>query len=408
MKFPALGRITSNGRFIREIDGLRFIAIASVVLYHLQWALINRFGASAPDDWAVRFVENGARGVPLFFIISGFILGVPFAAHHLRGRPSVPLKKYFLRRATRLEPPYILNMLLLFTIDVVRHQHTWQVLLPSLGASLLYMHNLIYGTGSLVNGVAWSLEVEIQFYFLVPVLATLFAVRNKFWRRSLIVGLILLGAVAAQLFFTHSSRLERSILTHAQFFLTGFLLADLYLTDWRENPDKHWAWDIVSVVGWPLMFLWHGPIFNVAMPFLSLVLYCAVFKSVVINRILTYPPITIIGGMCYSIYLFHYAVITRVLAHTAPVAVGTNYHWYLFVQFLLVGPVVLACCTIYFLLIERPCMRSDWPQRAWAFLRNPKLWGKPAALVPAGAGLLPGDSAPLAVVPVSVEKENKE
>ena len=58
----------------------------------------------------------GFRGVELFFVISGFILGLPFAAHYLKGAAPVSLRKYYLRRLTRLEPPYIVALLVLFIL----------------------------------------------------------------------------------------------------------------------------------------------------------------------------------------------------------------------------------------------------------------------------------------------------
>ena len=102
-----------------EIDGLRFVAITSVVLYHLHgfvWA--NRVAHDAHDSFRA-MAQHGYRGVNLFYAISGFILGLPFAAHYLSGGPAIPLRPYFLRRLTRLEPPYIVNLAICFTLLVL-------------------------------------------------------------------------------------------------------------------------------------------------------------------------------------------------------------------------------------------------------------------------------------------------
>src|SRR5690349_11306910 len=108
-----LTRITSGGKFIPEIDGLRFIAIASVVAFHVYQYLLDRAGI-APLGILGTALHNGQRGVPLFFVISGFILGRPFADHYLSGAPAPKLKEYYLRRLTRLEPPYIAALLAVF------------------------------------------------------------------------------------------------------------------------------------------------------------------------------------------------------------------------------------------------------------------------------------------------------
>ena len=75
MSWPRLRRITSSGDYIPEIDGLRFVAILSVVLYHLYGFLPNS-GAGLPLQPAV---SHGYRGVNLFYVISGFVLALPFA-----------------------------------------------------------------------------------------------------------------------------------------------------------------------------------------------------------------------------------------------------------------------------------------------------------------------------------------
>ena len=51
-------------------------------------------------------------------------------------------------------------------------------MVPNLIASLFYSHGLVYGRESAINGVAWSLEIEIQFYLLTPLLVLMFRLRN--------------------------------------------------------------------------------------------------------------------------------------------------------------------------------------------------------------------------------------
>jgi peptidoglycan/LPS O-acetylase OafA/YrhL len=88
-------RITTSGILIPEIDGLRFIAILSVVLFHIYGEFLVQMwnGLQVHDlagtaelpaklhSWAIplRFIAHGAYGVQIFFAISGFILAWPFA-----------------------------------------------------------------------------------------------------------------------------------------------------------------------------------------------------------------------------------------------------------------------------------------------------------------------------------------
>src|SRR4051812_2978820 len=83
-------RITTSGQIIPEIDGLRFIAIAAVILHHLG------FFISTQRQTAESVLSVAQRGVELFFVISGFILAVPFVMHYLHGAKKVELSRYFL------------------------------------------------------------------------------------------------------------------------------------------------------------------------------------------------------------------------------------------------------------------------------------------------------------------------
>src|SRR5579883_2503419 len=110
-----LSRVTSSGRYVPELDGLRFVAIGLVVWQHVQQHIDAREDAQHRTlDFVSAFVQNMRIGVELFFVISGFILGLPFAMHFVRGDRKVDLKKYFLRRLTRLEPPYVIAMIAFF------------------------------------------------------------------------------------------------------------------------------------------------------------------------------------------------------------------------------------------------------------------------------------------------------
>src|SRR5580704_5790763 len=101
----------SSGTWVPQIDGLRFVAISSVLLFHIMGQLHERTGhaiAVQPRySLLVRLLNNGDRGVLLFFIISGYILARPFLRQYRLGGKRVEIGKYYLRRITRLEPPYI-------------------------------------------------------------------------------------------------------------------------------------------------------------------------------------------------------------------------------------------------------------------------------------------------------------
>lgn len=106
----------SGGTWVPQIDGLRFVAIVSVVLFHVMGQLLARTGhfIAIQPRYALlaELVGNGDRGVLLFFVISGYILARPFLRQYRLGGKRVSVGAYYLRRVTRLEPPYVLSLLL--------------------------------------------------------------------------------------------------------------------------------------------------------------------------------------------------------------------------------------------------------------------------------------------------------
>ncbi len=370
-----LSRESTSGRFIPEMDGLRFVSVATIILVHLNGYLSVKSPAyyTFPEtSWVNHVVPVGYRAVEMFFMISGFILGLPFAAHRIKGAPAVKLSKYYLRRLTRLEPPYIVAVLLLFVGAVYIQGKPASDLYTHLGASFVYLHNAIYGYFSPVIGVGWTLEIEVQFYLLVPWLTPLFAIRNRFARRSVFVGLIITILALQSLFLHNSPRASLSILAYLQFFLLGLLLADIFLTDWAESPGKNLYWDVVALVGWPIVPLLarSEALTHWLFPGVLLTLYCATFRGRFVNRIFVYPWITAIGGMCYSIYLLHFEGISAVARFTKKITEGAPYWLHLWIQFALVGTIVVLLCSPYFVFLEKPCMRRDWPHRLRNYLHR--------------------------------------
>jgi peptidoglycan/LPS O-acetylase OafA/YrhL len=353
-------RITTQKRFIPQIDGLRFIAIASVVFFHIYAALENRSAVSVP--WP----ENGdlaKRGVELFFAISGFILGLPFASAHLLKAAPVNLKQYFLRRLTRLEPPYFISLLVWAASGWFTMHRPFADAAPHLLASFVYLHNLIFGGfPGAVNSVAWSLEVEIQFYLLVPILAGLFAITKIRMRRVTIVALMLASGVLSLPLY-RSLHFHYSIAYYLAFFLAGFLVCDIYVE--RKAERRSLLWDAVALSTWPLVWYLGRNVGHVVLPFVIVILYIAAFRGQVCATVLSHRVLTNIGGMCYSIYLFHFLVIFFVKHFTQPLHIGQNFWFYFMLQCCMILPVVSALCGAFFLLIERPCMDRDWPQKAW-------------------------------------------
>jgi peptidoglycan/LPS O-acetylase OafA/YrhL len=363
-----LRRVTSGSSWIPQIDGLRFVAIAAVVLGHTYTEVSARgprplLLAPEAHPFLSVFITycTTIRGVELFFVISGYILARPFLRQYLLAGHPVRAGAYYLRRITRLEPPYILSLLIYtFAVCLGRHE-SFRSLLPHLLASVGYVHGLVYDVASTINFVCWSLEIEVQFYILAPLLGNIYRVRNTSLRRSIIALLML----AAMLMNNHLS--TRFVFGYIHYFFAGFLLADL-LEYPRHAPRRSWWWDLVSLVGWPV-FVWSGINFPTYLVLFLLPIFLAAFHGKASNWFYRQTFIAITGGMCYSLYLMHFLVVEslfRGVEHIQLSGIGST----LVLQMTLILPMVILVCTGFFVLIERPCMDPAWPQKLWRRMRD--------------------------------------
>jgi len=378
-----LRRVTTSGRFLPEVDGLRFIAISFVVLLHLHGRVVlNVPHTDEPDaTWLGWAIEQGNLGVLLFFTISGFILALPFAEQHLLGARAVSLRDYYWRRVTRLEPPYIIAMTLAFALQLLRAKWTFAGLFPHLAASLGYLHNQIYQDASPINPVAWSLEVEVQFYLLAPLLAGVFRLGKVTRRALLAVGVLVLSAGAMPFWrLLGVPNPDYSILGQLQFFLAGFLLADLHVSRTHDLKPFTAGWDVAGLValcGLPAAYASTsaGWLF---FPLTVFILFLAVLRGKIVKAALAHPLVSAGGGMCYSIYLLHLPVLSGAISFSRQVQVSTHYLPNLLVQCALVLPVLLLVSSIFFLLVEKPCMDKRWPSRLLAWFQSLRSRTSPA------------------------------
>lgn len=358
-------RITYSTSYLPEVDGLRFLAIFSVVvIMHIPNYLNEKFynHQLIPEGYWKSFSIAGGHGVGLFFVISGFILSLPFAKWRLNNQRKVSLKKYYLRRLTRLEPPYIIALAIFFIGNVwVLHAYSFKNLLPHFFASVAYLHTIIYHSFSPVLPVAWSLEVEVQFYVLAPLFFLIYAIPSNLVRRII----FLLVIVAGNYYWFDYWRVG-NVFTFLSLFFIGLLLADLYCTNTVLFKNKIFglAIGILSLAGFlfvPSVY-YNGTSLHYSYGYLvKIVCIFFLFHSVLTNeyvrKLFSAELIIIIGGMCYSIYLLHLAIISAIgrilLAINADSTAKFSFPLYALLFIL----ATLIFSGIYFLLVEKPFMR---------------------------------------------------
>lgn len=367
-RLSSFQRITSSGRFIPEIDGLRFLAIATVILFHASTYYNHKspFAPAEPDAWFMSVCRHGYVGVMLFFAISGFVLALPFAQWRLQGAKPISLKAYFLRRLTRLEPPYLLTLTAVAAVLLLQRSAGLSEILPHWGASAVYLHNLIYGQPSTLVGVAWSLEIEIQFYLLAPLLFRVFTIRQQPARYALYVGAMVLFSCFSYRFDPEVSGFK-TLAGYFQYFCAGILLADWYTT----NPSPASLrllekWFLPQLLGVILLILLltsdlnHSLAVRLWYPFAIIGFYALVLRNPFWQKIGSTPWLVTIGGMCYSIYLWHYLLISRMGAYSLRWHFSDGYGLDFLIQLCLWVTGILLFSSLFFYFIEKPCMRKDW------------------------------------------------
>lgn len=173
-----------------RVDQLRGLAALAVVVCHLAVSAYlsapNLDGGSWP--WLGKILGFGYLGVPLFFVISGFCIHLPYARALAAADPEAPApdwKRFFARRFWRLYPPYLAALAVALTL-------WWLAGSPipwvAVTTQALLLHPFHTATFDGVNPPAWTLAVEAQLYLAYPVV---------FWLSARLGPLRALGAVLA-------------------------------------------------------------------------------------------------------------------------------------------------------------------------------------------------------------------
>lgn len=178
-----------SGR-MATVDALRGIASFGVAWFH--------FTHGNPDFLPAGLLkssgEYGWLGVPMFFVISGFV--IPYALY--KAQYELPQYGRFLaKRIIRLDPPYFADICLILALAYVVplapmfHGPLVRYTFPQLLGHLGYANSLIGKPW--VNPVFWSLGIEFQYYLLVGLIFPLLMASNRMIRLALIVALLFLS-----------------------------------------------------------------------------------------------------------------------------------------------------------------------------------------------------------------------
>jgi peptidoglycan/LPS O-acetylase OafA/YrhL len=148
---------------------MRGAAALGIVLVHV-WMYLPNVGWAAPGALPDRLVGQLRLGMPMFFVLSGFLIFRPFAAAAIEGRPLPRMGVYALRRVARVGPAYWVAIgLSVAVLSAIGSEYAQPAsVLPQF---LLFLQNYDPRTLGTLNPPTWTVAVEASFYLAVPVLA---------------------------------------------------------------------------------------------------------------------------------------------------------------------------------------------------------------------------------------------
>ena len=337
---------------VKPLDGLRALAALSVLFYH-------SYGMDAYHKhflgWDITIAWYYMQtGVHLFFVLSGFLLFLPFARALLCGTPRPSTRAFYRRRALRMLPAYWVCLALLALFQ-------WSSLATPLGLAniashVVLLHDLVPDFNRAIEGPFWTLALEAQFYLLLPLLAwgiarVVGASRSTPRLCAAVVGLIVatlglreLDAWAQQM-LPHLHGVAATLATafviltlgsqgkFLEVFGVGMLCATLYVAFGEQRAADAQR---VRMVGWsllalavtlmvvvaPLAFEQHvdAPNHTLVTDPLNLAVICGplliglgygalllaiLWAGPLLRAPFEFQPLVFIGLMSYSLYLWH-------------------------------------------------------------------------------------------------------
>jgi peptidoglycan/LPS O-acetylase OafA/YrhL len=339
------------GRFAL-LDSMRAIAALLVFGFHLVL-----FQVWQPSGDLLRYATNLNVGVPIFFVISGFLLYRPMARRRMQAEPGAPLVPYAARRLMRIVPAFWLALavsaLLLSAPSVLSFPD----------GLLFFGFGQVYVSGQTSVGLAqaWSICVELTFYAFLPLWAWLLSripVRSvrSFWTSEIATLAVLFaagvvwkmfiaGEDGVQTFFKPISPLTLVLPNFFDHFALGMGLAvvSLVLEGRARQPGiirlvERWplvpwllAVGLFAIGGSELGPLGGSSVLGSSLrhEIMGLVAAAVVLPAIfgqdhggLVRRFLAWPVLLWIGMVSYGVYLWHVTVIRLLVDHGFRPAIG--------------------------------------------------------------------------------------
>jgi len=296
-------------RYRNDIDGLRAVAVIPIVLYH---AGVSR-------------ISGGFIGVDVFFVISGYLITSIMIADMEAGRFSI--LDFYRRRTVRIFPALFTMLIVVMAVGMATlFPGDLRSLAASAAAAAGFVSNIWFELTTGYFGQAaetkpllhtWSLGVEEQFYLVHPLLLVLVR-RFAPARLKLVLGLTALASFVLGLVLV----LPLHLATDAFYALPGRIwelgLGALVAVGAAPEVTKGRARDALALAGLGLIGLGYAvirpdslfPAPWALLPALGTALLVAYGAGAVTERVLAWGPLRWVGAISYSLYLWHWPIIT--------------------------------------------------------------------------------------------------
>jgi len=337
------------------IDILRAVAVLLVMAYHVvglgEWSIFSELW------WGLPF-RRGWIGVDLFLVISGFVITLSAVRERLRN-PQGFRGQFMQRRLRRLLPLYFLtcSIFIFFVRPELLMRPVGQVA-AIVGSHALFLQNLLPLTHGAINGVTWSLALEMQFYVALVLLIDQLLKLGTWRVLLLLVGVSWVWRYGIYLMFKSSQDAEQLMVIYTtqlpgmlDSFGVGIALALLLLkTQGRHSLSPGWAHCLRWALGGTVLLGLAGALLVTYDSYWAHTGMVVFFRTLLalgfgaaLAAVVTCPlrgggmlrPARYLGQISYGIYLWHFPMLLALL--TLPGLRGTV----LFVT-LLVGTIVLA------------------------------------------------------------------
>jgi peptidoglycan/LPS O-acetylase OafA/YrhL len=309
---------------IAVVNGLRGLAILGVLFQHIGREPATAMLAAHGLEALTPLVSNGWTGVNLFFLLSGFVLFLPYAAGRRGMAGWADARHFYARRFLRLMPLYYFSAVVLLLL-AARQLPVAGFLGLAIDLITVRFAFLPHQFGVAINYPLWSIAVEILFSIAFPLVVVLAARIGL----SRVLVLALLGAlamrVAGRLWDAHPlgpNFIADNILGRIDEFVLGMVFARAYVAGGIPARARHLFWPGAALV----LLAWAGfyqcqyrGLTMVAMAPLNNVIdlgYAGILLAVLApggaHRLLAWAPLQVAGMMCYSLYIWHAPVLEAV------------------------------------------------------------------------------------------------